>query len=134
MWESIKAWSWYHPKGSFRHVFWVKLPSDHGSPRRAPDREENASHHNVLENGPEQSGRNVRALRVTRDDIQHHETSYNLSLKNQNAQDVQDFVTYVHPGPHVHWDSEPGVDTVGIYVKNHVSRNRQCFIWIRFDF
>ena len=30
-------------------------------------------------------------------------------------------------------DSEPGVDTVRIYVENHVGRNRECVIWIRFD-
>ena len=36
-------------------------------------------------------------------------------------------------GQHQRSDSEPGVDTVGIYVENHVGRNRECFIWIRFD-
>ena len=30
-------------------------------------------------------------------------------------------------------DSEPGVDTVGIYVENHHGVNRECFTWIRFD-
>ena len=37
---------------------------------------------------------------------------------------------------HVHHqrsDSEPGVDTVGIYVENHYNVNREFFIWIRFD-
>ena len=36
--------------------------------------------------------------------------------------------------PHQSSDSEPEVDTVGIYVKNHEGRNRECFIWIRIDF
>ena len=30
-------------------------------------------------------------------------------------------------------DSETGVHTVGIYVENHHNRNRDLFIWIRFD-
>ena len=30
-------------------------------------------------------------------------------------------------------DSEPGVDTIGINVKNHHGRYREFFIWIRFD-
>ena len=30
-------------------------------------------------------------------------------------------------------DSEPEVDTVGIYVENHYNVNRSFFIWIRFD-
>ena len=30
-------------------------------------------------------------------------------------------------------DSEPVVDTVGIYVENHYNVNREFFIWIRFD-
>jgi hypothetical protein len=34
---------------------------------------------------------------------------------------------------HQWYDSEPGVDTVGIYVENHEGRNRECFIWIRID-
>ena len=29
--------------------------------------------------------------------------------------------------------SEPGVDTVRIYVENHDNRNRECFIRIPFD-
>ena len=31
------------------------------------------------------------------------------------------------------YDSEPGVDTIGIYVENHHGMNREFFIWIRFD-
>ena len=34
---------------------------------------------------------------------------------------------------HLWSDSEPGVDTVGIYVENHHGWNRECFIWIQFD-
>ena len=30
-------------------------------------------------------------------------------------------------------DSEPEVDAMGIYVKNHCGRNREFLIWIRFD-
>ena len=37
------------------------------------------------------------------------------------------------PGPHQWSDSEPEVDTVGIYVENHFNRNREFVIWIRFD-
>ena len=31
-------------------------------------------------------------------------------------------------------NSEPGVDTVGIYVENHYNRCREFFKWIQFDF
>ena len=31
-------------------------------------------------------------------------------------------------------DSEPGVDIDGIYVEDHVARNQECFIWIRFGY
>ena len=34
---------------------------------------------------------------------------------------------------HLWCDSEPEVDTVGIYVENHHGRCREFFIWIRFD-
>ena len=34
---------------------------------------------------------------------------------------------------HLWSDSEPGVDTVGIYVENHYSWNREFFIWIQLD-
>ena len=30
-------------------------------------------------------------------------------------------------------DSEPEVDTIGIYVENHEDWNRECFMWMRFD-
>ena len=39
----------------------------------------------------------------------------------------------LNPGPHVHSQLTPGVDTVGIYVENHKGKNRECVIWIRFD-
>ena len=35
-------------------------------------------------------------------------------------------------GQHMWNDSEPRVDTSGIYVENHQDWNRECFIWIRF--
>ena len=35
--------------------------------------------------------------------------------------------------PHLRSDSEPGVDTVGIYVENHSGENREFVIWIQFD-
>ena len=34
---------------------------------------------------------------------------------------------------HLWCDSEPRVDTVGIYVENHYSTCREFFIWMRFD-
>ena len=37
------------------HGFWVKLPYDHGSPRRALDREESASHHERVVRGHPQT-------------------------------------------------------------------------------
>ena len=37
-------------------------------------------------------------------------------------------------GQHQRLDSEHGVDTVGIYVENHYSMNREFFIWMEFDF
>ena len=35
---------------------------------------------------------------------------------------------------HQWYDSEPGVDTIRIYVENHSNRCREFFIWISFDF
>ena len=60
--------------------------------------------------------------------------SHHLISRNHISLDLQDYVRNVDPGPHVHSDSEPGVNTVGIYVENHEGTNRECFIWIRFDF
>ena len=54
--------------------------------------------------------------------------------KGKLSQDIQDLVRNVDPGPHVHSELEPVVDTVGIYVENHEGMNREFFIWIRFDF
>ena len=34
---------------------------------------------------------------------------------------------------HERSDSEPGTDTVGIDAENHEGKNRECFIWIRFE-
>ena len=46
---------------------------------------------------------------------------------------IQDSSKTVADLPYQWSDSEPGVDMVGIYVENHYSKNRECFIWIRFD-
>ena len=47
---------------------------------------------------------------------------------SQQFQDVVKIVAVLH---HQRSDSEPGVDTNGIYVENHEGKNRECFIWIR---
>ena len=49
------------------------------------------------------------------------------------SQDIQDFSRNVDPGPHVHSELEPEVDTIGIYVENHEGVNQEWFIWIRSD-
>ena len=48
-----------------------------------------------------------------------------MILRNQNSQDFQIFDRNVDPGPHVHSDSEPGVNAFGIYVENHHNKNLQ---------
>ena len=44
-------------------------------------------------------------------------------FQNQFAQDFQDFVKNVDPGPHVHSELEFEVDTIGIHVENHEGVN-----------
>ena len=46
----------------------------------------------------------------------------------------QDLDKIVAAFPHRCLDLEPEVNTVGIDIENHYGRNRECFIWIRFDF
>ena len=47
LFENRLVWSGYHLKGSCWHVVWLKMLSDHGSPQKALERKENASHHLV---------------------------------------------------------------------------------------
>ena len=49
----------------------------------------------------------------------------------KHFQDSHNFVRNVDSGQHVHYELEPDVDTVGIYIENHEGPNRECFIWIR---
>ena len=53
--------------------------------------------------------------------------------RNQFSQYFQDLDKSVADVHFHRSESEPGVDTVGIYDENHEGVNRKCFIWIRFD-
>ena len=48
------------------------------------------------------------------------------------SQDLQAFDKIVADVAYQWSDSEPEVDTDGIYVENHHGVNRECFIWVRF--
>ena len=67
---------------------------------------------NVRGNEPAHVGTLLKALGILGDDIWQHETSYNLFSRSQTSQNLQNYVRNVDPGPHVHSESEPGVDTV----------------------
>ena len=54
-------------------------------------------------------------------------------LRPLEKNDSRHFVRHVAVAEPLRLHSRPGVDTVGIYIKNHYNRNRECFIWIRFD-
>ena len=54
-----------------------------------------------------------------RDDIWHHETSYNLNSRNHFSQDSRALGKIVADRHHQWSDSRPEVNTIGIYVGNH---------------
>ena len=58
----------------------------------------------------------------------------NIISRSRFSQDFQDVDRIVADVPHLWSDSEPGEDTVGIYVENHEGKNRAWFNWIRFHF
>ena len=56
-----------------------------------------------------------------------------LISKTRFSQKSQEFDKIVAGFPHMRSDAEPEVNTVGIYVENHHSKNREFFIWKQFD-
>ena len=75
----------------------------------------------------------LKASGVTRDDVSPHAISWKLISRSRFSQDLQDSEKIGAVFLPLWSDSEPGVDTVGIYVENHSNRCREIFIWIRFD-
>ena len=59
-----------------------------------------------------------------------HKTQFEKSHCSSKSEDVDKIVTDLTPQRS---DSEPGVDTGGIYVENHSNRNREFFIWMQLD-
>ena len=67
------------------------------------------------------------------DNISCHKISSNAISRTHFSQDSQDSYNILAVLHHERSDSEPGTDTVGIYVESHEGKNRECFIWIRFE-
>ena len=75
----------------------------------------------------------MRALGVARYDIEHHKTSQNLISRSQFSQELEHVDENMPEVHHQRSDSEPEVDTIGIYVENHWGLNSEFVIWIQSD-